>query len=95
MATLDGARLLGRDDEIGSVEVGKLADVALWRLDTLAHAGIDDPVAALVLGAAPPVELLLVDGRPVVEGGRMVTVDQEALAGRVAATQRDLVRKAG
>lgn len=95
MATLDGARILGRDDEIGSVEVGKLADLALWRLDTLAHAGIDDPVAALVLGAAPPVELLLVDGRPVVEGGRMVTVDQEALAGRVAATQRDLVRKAG
>lgn len=95
MATIDGARILGRDDEIGSVEVGKLADLALWRLDTLAHAGIDDPVDALVLGAAPPVELLLVDGRPVVEGGRMVTVDQEALADRVAATQRDLVRKVG
>jgi cytosine/adenosine deaminase-related metal-dependent hydrolase len=95
MATLGGARVLGREDEIGSVEVGKLADLALWRLDTLAHAGIDDPVAALVLGSAPPLELLLVGGRPVVERGRMATVDEDALAGQVAATQRDLVRKAG
>jgi cytosine/adenosine deaminase-related metal-dependent hydrolase len=95
MATLGGARVLGREDEIGSVEVGKLADLALWRLDTLAHAGIDDPVAALALGSAPPLELLLVGGRPVVERGRMATVDEDALAGQVAATQRDLVRKAG
>jgi cytosine/adenosine deaminase-related metal-dependent hydrolase len=33
LATLGGARLLGRADEIGSLEVGKLADVALWRMD--------------------------------------------------------------
>ena len=47
----DGRRpVLGRADEIGSLEVGKLADLALWRLDTLAHAGIADPVAALVFG---------------------------------------------
>jgi cytosine/adenosine deaminase-related metal-dependent hydrolase len=95
MATLDGARILGREDEIGSLEVGKLADLAVWRLDTLAHAGIADPVAALVLGAPPPLELLLVDGRPVVEQGRTVGVDQSTLAARVARVQRDLVRKAG
>jgi cytosine/adenosine deaminase-related metal-dependent hydrolase len=95
MATLDGARILGREDEIGSLEVGKLADLAVWRLDTLAHAGIEDPVAALVLGTPPPLELLLVDGRPVVEHGRVVTVDETALAARVAKVQQDLVRKAG
>ena len=50
MATLGGARVLGRADEIGSVEEGKLADLALWRTDTLAHADIVHPVAALVLG---------------------------------------------
>jgi cytosine/adenosine deaminase-related metal-dependent hydrolase len=94
MATLDGARLLGREDEIGSVEVGKLADLALWRLDGLAHAGITDPVAALVLGSAPPLELLLVDGRPVVEQGSMVTVDESALAVRVADVHRTLLTKA-
>ena len=62
-ATIDGARCLGRDDELGSLEVGKLADVALWRLDGLDGAGIEDPVAALVLGATQTVELLLVGGR--------------------------------
>ncbi len=54
MATIGGARLLGREAEIGSLEPGKLADLALWRLDTLPHAGIADPVAALVLGSRPP-----------------------------------------
>jgi cytosine/adenosine deaminase-related metal-dependent hydrolase len=95
MATLDGARILGREDEIGSVEPGKLADLALWRLDTLAHAGIEDPVAALVLGAPPPLELLLVNGRPVVERDTVLTVDEATLAAQVVAVQRDLVRKAG
>ena len=61
MATMGGARVLGRADEIGSLEVGKLADLAVWRLDTLAHIDIADPVAALVLGAPPPLELLLVE----------------------------------
>ena len=84
LATLGGARLLGREAEIGSLEVGKLADVALWRLDTLPHAGIADPVAALVLGSPAPLELLLVNGRPVVEHDTVVTVD-EAEVGQAAA----------
>ena len=80
MATIGGARCLGRHDEIGSLEVGKLADVAVWRLDGAAHAGMADPVAALVLGSLPPLQLLLVGGRPVVEAGQLATVDAEAVA---------------
>ncbi|WP_432936207.1 8-oxoguanine deaminase [Kribbella sp. CA-253562] len=94
LATLGGARLLGREHEIGSIEVGKLADLALWRLDTLPHAGIADPVAALVLGAPPPLELLLVNGRPVVEHDTVVTVDESVVAAKVTQTQRALLAKA-
>jgi cytosine/adenosine deaminase-related metal-dependent hydrolase len=80
LGTLGGASVLGRAGEIGSLESAKLADVALWRLDTLPHAGIADPVAALVLGARAPVELLLVNGEPVVEHDRLVTVDEAQVA---------------
>jgi cytosine/adenosine deaminase-related metal-dependent hydrolase len=91
LATVGGAAVLGRSDEIGSLETGKLADIALWRLDTPAHAGITDPVAALVLGSPPPLRLLLVNGRTVVEDGVVQTVDEDALAVRVAAAHRTLV----
>jgi cytosine/adenosine deaminase-related metal-dependent hydrolase len=80
LGTLGGARVLGREAEIGSLEPGKLADIGLWRLDTLPHAGIADPVTALVLGPPPPLELLLVGGRTVVERDRVVTVDEWQVA---------------
>ncbi|MGN6867205.1 MAG: 8-oxoguanine deaminase [Solirubrobacteraceae bacterium] len=83
-ATIDGARCLGRDDELGSLEVGKLADVALWRVDGLDGAGIEDPIAALVFGATQTVELLLVGGRPIVEGGELRTVDEAQVAAEIA-----------
>ncbi len=80
LATMGGARLLGRQADIGSLQPGKLADIALWRLDTLPHADIADPVAALVLGAPPPLELLLVGGEAVVRQDRVVTVDEQQVA---------------
>ncbi len=94
MATLGGARALGWDDQIGSLEAGKLADVALWRVDTAAHAGIADPVAALVLGPPPPLELLLVQGRPVVRRDAVVEVDEERLAVDVRDASEALLRRA-
>jgi len=80
MATLGGAKVLGRDDEIGSLEPGKLADVALWRIDGPGQAGVADPVAGLVLGPPAPLELLLVNGRVVVERGEVRTVDEDEVA---------------
>jgi cytosine/adenosine deaminase-related metal-dependent hydrolase len=94
MATLGGACLLGREDEIGSIEPGKRADLALWRVDGLGHSGIADPAAALVLGDRPPLELLLVDGRAVVEHDRVVTVDEQHIARAAAAAHAMLLVRA-
>jgi cytosine/adenosine deaminase-related metal-dependent hydrolase len=93
-ATIDGARCLGRDDELGSLEPGKLADVALWRLDGLEGTGIKDPVTALVFGAAQSASLLLVGGRPVVEDGELRTVDEAQVAGELARECRRLAARA-
>ncbi len=95
MATVGGAAVLGRSAEIGSLEPGKLADLALWRLDTLAHAGVEDPVAALVLGSPPPIELLMVNGKVVVERDELRTLDEGALALETAAAHRRLMSRAG
>ena len=84
MATMGGARCLGREDELGSLEAGKLADVALWRVDGLAGAGIADPLCTLVLGA-PALDRLWVGGRPVVTAGELVTADAADLAAGAAA----------
>lgn len=93
LATIGGATVLGRSEDIGSLEVGKQADIALWRLDGPGHAGIDDPVAALVLGSAPPLDLLTVQGRVVVRHGGVTTVDAEqATAAGVRATGTLLAR---
>jgi cytosine/adenosine deaminase-related metal-dependent hydrolase len=89
-ATIHGARCLGRDDEFGSLEAGKLADIALWRLDGLNGAGIDDPIAALVFGATKAVELLLVGGRAIVEGGELRTADEVEVATELATQSRRL-----
>ena len=85
--TLGGARCLGRQNEIGTLEPGKLADIALWRVDGLRTA-VTDPVCALVFGPVPPLEHLLVGGRTVVERDELRTISQEA-AGRAGRAARD------
>ena len=93
LATRGGARCLGRDD-IGSLEPNKQADIALWRIDELDHAGIEDPVAALVFGPPRPAEHLLVQGRAVVQGGRVVAADESAIATDLDKASRRLLEAA-
>jgi 8-oxoguanine deaminase len=79
MATRGGARCLGRAGELGSLEVGKLADIAVWNISGLAGGGIEDPVCTLVFGA-PKLERLFVSGRELVADGRLLSADEDALA---------------
>ncbi|QDQ14443.1 8-oxoguanine deaminase [Streptomyces spectabilis] len=80
LGTYGGAQVLGRASQIGSLEAGKLADLVLWKIDGIGHSSIADPVTAIVFGAAAPVTLSLVDGEPVVEHGRLLKVDEDAVA---------------
>ncbi|MFC7220841.1 8-oxoguanine deaminase [Streptomyces polyrhachis] len=95
LGTYGGAQVLGRAAEIGSLEPGKLADLVLWRLDTLAHASIADPVAALVLGAPAPVTASFVGGRQLVADGRLTTVDEDEIAASTRSEARRLAEIAG
>jgi len=90
IATLGGARVLGRGD-LGSIEPGKRADLAIWDISGVEAAGAWDPVAALVLCGPMRVRGLIVEGREVVRDGQIRTLDlprllerQRALAGKLA-----------
>lgn len=92
IGTLGGARNLGRQSEIGSLEPGKLADIAIWRVDGFRSA-IGDPVCTLVFGPTPPLARLLVGGRTVVENGELRTADQDVIAAAGANARKQLVRE--
>jgi cytosine/adenosine deaminase-related metal-dependent hydrolase len=92
MATRNGAHALHRDD-IGSLEAGKQADVAMFALDGVAGAGFEhDPVAGLVLGSPGRVVHLLVQGRPVVENRSLVGASEEEIRRDHARTVARIVR---
>lgn len=80
VATGGSAGCLGRDD-LGSLEPGRRADVALWGVEGLPFAGAEADLVAAVVHCAPQrVRHLLVEGRPVVREGRLVNADEEAIA---------------
>jgi len=79
LGTRGSASVLKRDD-VGSLEAGKSADLAVWGLDGLELAGADDPVAGLVFSAPHRVDRLVVAGEEVVRDGRLVRADEEEIA---------------
>jgi len=87
-ATLGGARALGRDD-IGRLVAGAKADLVLVDLDHPMMKPVRDPLRSLVFTAAErAVRDVYVDGRPVVEDGRVLTLDYPGAAARVEAAAR-------
>lgn len=80
MGTLHGARALGLGDELGSIEPGKRADLAILDLRDIARQPILDPTWTVVHRAdGSNVRHVLVDGEIVVKDGNLVNVDEEAL----------------
>ncbi len=89
VATLGGAECLGRE-EVGTLEPGKRADVALFRVDDLLHTGIDDPLEALALAPPARAEAVVVEGRVVVRESRLVNADEDSLADSVRVVSQHL-----
>jgi len=96
MATRGGAAVLGRDD-IGQIAPGKAADLAIFDVDRLDYAGAAaDPVASLLFcGASHRTKWTIVNGKVVVEDGRLKTVDERELTRKGNEAGLDLLRKAG
>ena len=96
MATRGGASVLGRDD-IGQLKVGHAADVAVFDVTGLDYAGsAGDPVASLLFcGSSHRAKYTLVDGKVVVENGKLVNIDEKKVAVQANAACLDLLKKAG
>jgi 8-oxoguanine deaminase len=88
-ATKGSAACVGRSD-IGEIAVGKMADLALFKLDELRFSGSGDPLAALVLCGAYRVDRLMVAGRWAVENGEIPGLDLQDLMARHGAAARAL-----
>ncbi len=91
MATIGGAKAIGKEKEIGSLEVGKRADVVLLDGNGPELAVLHDPFQQIVYGATPrSVSEVWVDGKLRVTGSETVGVDRTALASEARESARDL-----
>ena len=80
MATIGGARVLGLEKEIGSLEAGKRADLIMVRLDRPNAVPVYDPVSQMVYSLkAEDVRDVMVDGRAVVRDSKILTLDEAAV----------------
>ena len=96
MATIDGAQALGLADEIGSLEPGKRADIIAVRLDRPEMVPLHSIHESLVYSAlAGGVDCVMVDGRVLVEDGRVRVMDADAVMAEAAAAGEHLRRQAG
>ena len=91
LATVGGARVLGRAD-VGQLVPGKAADLIGFNLERLAYAGaLHDPLAALVFCAPQQVDLSIINGKAVIEGGNLLTIDLKPVIRRHNRISRQVV----
>ena len=96
MATLRGAEALLLETTIGSIEPGKRADLVLYDLDVPEWRPLLNPVNNLVYAATgASVRTVLIDGRVVLDDGRLTTLDERALYERAETLARQQIARAG
>jgi 5-methylthioadenosine/S-adenosylhomocysteine deaminase len=96
MATIDGARALGLQDEIGSLEVGKRADLLVLDMSNLCVTPLHAAVSSLIYSQrGDEVKQVYVDGQLVVDGGSLTTFLEREIGARSAAAAEALASRAG
>jgi len=96
LATINGARAIGRERDLGSLEVGKLADIVLLEFDRANTTPVHDPVSNLVFAATGAnVDSVLVGGRAVVRNGAVTGADERAVLRRARAAAARLQTRFG
>jgi 5-methylthioadenosine/S-adenosylhomocysteine deaminase len=94
MATIDGARVLGLERQIGSIETGKRADVLVVSMRSARQTPMYDPLSHLVyVTRGDDVQTVVVNGRIVMRDRKVLTLDERAVLAE-AATWADKVRAA-
>jgi cytosine/adenosine deaminase-related metal-dependent hydrolase len=96
MGTIDGARALGLEAEIGSLEVGKRADVAVVKLNQVHTSPEAEVVSSLVYAAeASDVQSVVIDGRLVMHNRELLTLDESDVVAEANAQAEVLMSQAG
>jgi 5-methylthioadenosine/S-adenosylhomocysteine deaminase len=91
MATIGGARVLGREKELGSLEPGKLADVIVVRMDQPRQTPMYDPISHLVYTTrGDDVETTIVNGRTLMRSGKVLSLDEARVLSDARAAAADV-----
>jgi cytosine/adenosine deaminase-related metal-dependent hydrolase len=96
MATINGARALGLEQEVGSLEVGKKADLVVIDFNRLHTTPSPNPISTLVYAATGgEVDTVVVDGQIVVEQGQLLTMDEDEVMEQAQQHAQALYKRAG
>jgi cytosine/adenosine deaminase-related metal-dependent hydrolase len=96
MSTLGGAKAMGLEDQIGSLEVGKRADFVVIDMNKPHLIPAPDPVSAIVCaGTGKDVKMVVIDGKIVVRDGTILTMDEGRILDEANERVRKLYERAG
>jgi guanine deaminase len=90
-ATMGGAKALGFGDDLGALEVGRVADITVWRLDGIRFTPLGDPLRQLVYCQnGEDLDAVIIDGEIVMRDGELVRIDEAALLAEARETYLEL-----
>jgi cytosine/adenosine deaminase-related metal-dependent hydrolase len=96
MATMGGAKAMGWEDQIGSLEVGKRADFAVIDMNKPHLTPAPDPVSTIVCaGTGKDVRMVVIDGKIIVQDGKVLTMDEARILDETNNRVRNLYERAG